>query len=77
MGRLVYDFWANDIPTEVALETLRKLGIPFKVKVERRTRDPSTPEDLGKHDEWAKVYVDDKALVEWLKKRIDDSIMGF
>ena len=77
MGRLVYDFWEQDIPTEIALETLRKLGIPFKVKVERRTRDPSAPEDLGKHDEWAKVYVDDKALVEWLKKRIDDSIMGF
>ena len=36
MRRLVYDFWEHDIPTEVALETLKKLGIPFEIETEKR-----------------------------------------
>jgi len=36
MRRLVYDFWEHDIPAEVALETLKKLGIPFEIETEKR-----------------------------------------
>lgn len=77
MRRLVYDFWAHDIPTEVALETLRKLGIPFEVKAERRIRDPSAPEDFGRCDDWAKVYVEPEALVKWLERKIDEEIGNY
>jgi len=53
MRRLVYDFWEHDIPTEVTIETLKKLGIPFEIETERRIRDSSVPEDLGRSDDWA------------------------
>ena len=36
MRRLVYDFWEHDISTEVTIETLKKLGIPFEIETEKR-----------------------------------------
>jgi len=77
MGRLVYDFWANDIPTEVALETLRKLGIPFEVETKRRVRDPSAPQEFGRYDDWAQIYVDPEVLVKWLERKIDEEIGNY
>jgi len=71
MKCLIYDFWAYDIPTEIAEETLKELGIPFEVKKKRQVRDPSAPEGLGKNDEWVEIYVDPEALLKWLENRIE------
>ena len=78
MGRrMVFDFWAHDIATEVAEETLKELGIPFEVETERRIRDPSAPEDLGRYDDWARIYVDMEMLAKWLERRIDEKIRNY
>jgi len=72
--RMIFDFWAYDAATEVAKETLEELGIPFEVETERRVRDPSAPEDLGRYDDWARIYVDTEVLVKWLERKIDERI---
>jgi len=77
MKCLIYDFWAHDIPTEIAEETLKELGIPFEVKKKRRVRDRSALEDFGKNDEWAEIYVDSEALLKWLEDRIEEEIRGY
>jgi len=73
--RLVYEFWADDIPTEIALETLKELGISFKTEEERRVRDPSAPEDI-RYDKWLKIYVLED-LVKWLERKIDEEINSY
>jgi len=75
--RMIYDFWAHDIATEIAKETLEELGIPFEVETERRVRDPSAPEDLGRCDDWARIYVDTEVLAKWLERRIDEKIRNY
>jgi len=72
--RMIFDFWAYDAATEVAKETLEELGITFEVETERRVRDPSAPEDLGRYDDWARIYVDTEVLVKWLERKIDERI---
>jgi len=74
--RLVYEFWADDIPTEIALETLKELEIPFETEEERRVRDPSAPEDI-RYDNWLKIYVNSEDLVTWLERRIDKEINSY
>ena len=75
MGRrLVFDFWAHDIATEDAEETLEELGVPFEVETESGVRYPSAPEDPGRCDDWAEIYVDTEALVKWLEERIEEEI---
>jgi hypothetical protein len=75
--RLVHEFWAYDIATDIAKETLEKLGISFAVETERRLRDPSATEDLGRHDDWAKIYVEEKDLAAWLATKIEEKINSF
>jgi hypothetical protein len=75
--RLVHEFWAYDIATDVAKETLEKLGIPFKVETERQLRDASAPEDCGRYDYWAKIYVEEKDLTAWLEGKIKEEIDSF
>jgi hypothetical protein len=45
---LVYDFWAYDIATDIAKETLENLGIPFEVETKRKLRDPSANTTIGR-----------------------------
>jgi hypothetical protein len=73
---LVYDFWAYDIATDVAKETLENLGIPFEVETRRKLRDPSAPEGC-KYDDWAEIYVDVDRLVKWVEEKIESEINGF
>ena len=73
---LVYDFWAHDIATDIAKETLENLGIPFEVKTERRLRDPSAPEGC-KYDDWAEIFVDLDRLAKWVEEKIESEINGF
>lgn len=75
--RMIYGFWAYDIATEVARETLEELGIPFEVETERRVRDPSALEELGRYDDWATIYVETEALIEWLGRKIDEEIRNY
>jgi len=74
--RLVYEFWADDIPTQIAIETLKELEIPFETEEERRVRDPSAPEDI-RYDNWLKIYVNSEDLVTWLERRIDKEINSY
>ena len=73
---LIYEFWAYDIPTDVAIETLDKLGIPYEVKTKRKLRDRSAPEGC-QYDEWAEIYVDVEDLVGWLEAKIEDEINSY
>jgi len=72
--KMIFDFWSHDLATDVAKETLERLGIPFEIETERHVRDPSAPEDFGRYDDWAKIYVDKDELVEWLERKIDEEI---
>jgi len=73
---LVYDFWAYDIATDIAKETLESLGIPFEVKTERKLRDPSAPEGC-KYDDWAEIFVDLDRLAKWVEEKIESEINGY
>ena len=73
---LVYDFWAYDIATDIAKETLENLGIPFEVEIKRKLRDPSAPEGC-KYDDWAEIYVDLDRLAKWVEEKIESEINGF
>lgn len=71
---LVYEFWKYDIPTEVARDLLEELGIPYKEKVLKRKRESLYGQP---YDEWSKIYVDSRDLIEWLKKEIDRKIINY
>lgn len=73
---LVYDFWAYDVGTDVAKETLEELGVPFRVETKRRLRDRSAPEGC-KYDEWAEIYVDVEKLVKWIEAKIEEEINSY
>jgi hypothetical protein len=75
--RLVHEFWAYDIATDVAKETLEKLGIPYAVETEGLLRDTSAPEGLGRYDDWAKIYVEEEDLAVWLERKIEEEINSF
>jgi len=73
---LVYDFWAYDIATDIAKETLENLGIPYEVETKRRLRDPSAPEGC-KYDYWAEIFVDLDRLAKWVEEKIEGEINGY
>lgn len=73
---LVYEFWAHDIATEIAKETLDGLRVPSRVETRRKLRDPSAPEGC-KFDDWAEVYVDKEELAKWLERKIDEEINSY
>jgi len=73
---LVYDFWAYDIATDIAKETLESLGIPFEVETKRKLRDPSAPEGC-RCDNWAEIYVDLDRLAKWVEEKIESEINGY
>jgi hypothetical protein len=67
--KLVFSFWA-DIASDIAVDTLKELEIPYTVKTKRRLREKF-------YDEWIEIYVDEKDLIEWVKKKIEDKINGY
>jgi hypothetical protein len=73
---LVYDFWAYDIATDIAKETLENLGIPFEVETKRKLRDRSAPEGC-KYDDWVEIYVDLNRLAKWVEEKIESEINGY
>jgi len=73
---VVYEFWAYDIATDVAKETLDQLGVPYKIETKRRLRDPTAPEGC-RYDDWAKIIVDMEELAKWLERRIDEEINSY
>jgi len=73
---VVYEFWAYDIATDIAKDTLDQLGIPYEVETERRLRDPTAPEGC-RYDEWARIIVDVDELAKWLERRIDEEINSY
>jgi hypothetical protein len=74
--RIVFSFWAYDAASDVAIDTLKELGIPYTVKTKRRLRDKSAPEDC-KYDDWMKVYVSENGLVKWVKRKIGEGINSY
>jgi hypothetical protein len=72
--KLVFSFWA-DIASDIAVDTLKELEIPYTVKTKRRLREKSLREKF--YDEWVEIYVDEKDLIEWVKKKIEDKINGY
>ena len=65
---LLYEFWRDDIPTEVVRELLEELGIPYKERVVKKRRESLYDKP---YDEWSKIYVEKSDLVEWLKNEIE------
>jgi len=59
-----------------------ELELPSRWKETRSSsllppRDPSAPEDLGRYDDWSKIYVEEKDLAAWLEKKIEGEINAF
>jgi len=71
---LIYEFWRYDVPAEVARNLLEELRIPYKEKVFKRKRESLYDAPF---DEWSKIYVDEKDLVKWLKRKIDKRIIDY
>ena len=51
---LLYEFWRDDIPTEVVRELLEELGIPYKERVVKRRRKSLYGQP---YDEWSKICI--------------------
>ncbi len=73
---LIFEFWAHDIATDIAEEVLSRLGIPYRVRIRRKMRDPGAPKGC-KFDEWAEICVDAKELTEWIERKIDEEINSY
>ena len=71
---LLYEFWRNDIPTEVVRELLEELGIPYKERVVKKRRKSLYGQP---YDEWSKIYVEKSDLIEWLKNEIERRISSY
>jgi len=71
---LLYEFWRDDIPTEVVRELLEELGIPYKERVVKRRRKSLYGQP---YDEWSKIYVEKSDLIEWLKNEIERRINSY
>ena len=71
---VVYEFWRYDLPTELVRELLYDLGIPYREKVIRLKR--KSLEDQP-YDEWTRIHVDPRELVDWLRKRIDKELKEY
>lgn len=72
--RLIYEFWRYDIATEVVKNLLNELGIPYKEKVKKRRRESLYGQP---YDEWSKIYVEERELIEWLEREIDRQISNY
>jgi hypothetical protein len=71
---VVYEFWRYDLPTELVRELLYDLGIPYREKAIRLKRKSL---DEQPYDEWTRIHVDPRELVDWLRKRIDKELKEF
>ena len=71
---LLYEFWSDDIPTEVVRELLEELGIPYKERVVKKRRKSLYGQP---YDEWSKIYVEKSDLIEWLKNEIERRINSY
>jgi len=71
---VVYEFWRYDLPTELVRELLYDLGIPYREKIIRLKRKSL---DDQPYDEWTRIHVDLRELVDWLRKRIDKELKEF
>jgi len=71
---VIYEFWRYDLPTELVRELLYDLGIPYREKIIRLKRKSL---DDQPYDEWTRIHVDLRELVDWLRKRIDKELKEF
>jgi hypothetical protein len=71
---VVYEFWRYDFPTEVVRELLYDLGIPYREKISRLKREGLYDQP---YDEWTRIHVDTRELIQWLRRKIDKRLKDF
>jgi len=71
---LIYEFWTHDIPTDVVKNFLKELNLPYKEEISRRNRTSLYSQS---RDEWSKIYVDAKDVINWLKCKIDSQLREY
>ena len=68
----IYSFYKDDLPTEIVLEKLKELDIPFTTKTTRGLRENLHNDKI--YDDILTVYVEPEHLVLWLENLLDKTI---
>ena len=68
----IYSFYKDDLPTEIVLEKLKELDIPFTTKTTKAIRENLYNDKI--YDDILTVYVEPEHLVLWLENLLDKTI---
>ena len=68
----IYSFYKDDLPTEIVLEKLEELNIPFTTKTTKAIRENLYNDKI--YDDILTVYVEPEHLVLWLENLLDKTI---
>ena len=68
----IYSFYKDDLPTEIVLEKLKELDIPFTTKTTKSLRENLHNDKI--YDDILTVYVEPEHLVLWLENLLDKTI---
>ena len=68
----IYSFYKDDLPTEIVLEKLKELDIPFTTKTTKAIRENLHNDKI--YDDILTVYVEPEHLVLWLENLLDKTI---